>query len=130
MNREFQAVYRHTEPTSVGSRAIGDALSVNVVAESADRAHMALTDAGLAVISIAEIRALVDWSKPVLTRDEFGALLNLKPGTVSSLKTIGKIPWSSFGNGGCPTALAKAFVERHLNSLGKKLLAEIKLQSA
>ena len=114
MNREFQARYRATDaPIQV----------VNIIAESADDVRGELLAAGFTVIGVTQVRAVVDWNKPVWDLDEFAAAMNIKGGTLSGKKGAGTIPWNAT-IGGVPRTAALAWFEKQLNESGKKLLTQ------
>ena len=113
MNHEFQARYL---------TAAGPIETVNIIAEHAQDVRGELLAAGFVVLGVTEVRAVVDWSKPVWDRDEFAAAMSIKAGTLSSKKGDGTIPWNA-AIGGVPRTVALAWFEKQLNDAGKKLLA-------
>ncbi len=128
MNREFQVVYQQMgkDPLIYGGIPCGPLLTVSFIAETADQAKTIVTGAGLHFISAVEVRPIVDWEKPLFTRDEVAAYLNVDPNTVSANKGDGKMPFCAIGKGGFPRRIVEKWVEESLNPPGKELLRKLK----
>jgi hypothetical protein len=124
MNREFQAVYRLR---SGADGAFGEPRAFNMIAVGADQVRAALNSSDCHVVSVTELRAVVDWDKPVWDLDEFAAAMSIKGTTLSSKKGDGKIPWSS-AIGGVPRDVAMRWIEDSLNEDGKRVVAEIRTE--
>ena len=115
MNREFHVIYR---------QPAGAAQTVNVISESDLEVKSMFEREGFHIMGITQIRAVVDWEKPVWDLDEFAAAMSIKGGTLSGKKGNGKIPWSS-EVGGVPRRVALKWIEGTLNPAGKKVLEDI-----
>ena len=117
MNREFQAVYRMRGANG----SFGEPRAFNMIAGGADQVRTALNSSDCQVVSVTELRAVVDWGKPVWDLDEFAAAMSIKGTTLSSKKGDGKIPWSA-AVGGVPRHVAMRWIEDTLNAAGKAVL--------
>jgi hypothetical protein len=114
MMREFQVAYQASPESS-------PVQTVNLIAESENKVQCKMVEAGFRVISVTQIRAVVDWDKPVWDLDEFAAAMGIKGSYLSAKKGDGTIPWSSKVNG-VPSRLAMKWIEGTLNEAGKKLV--------
>lgn len=121
MTREFHVVYRLRSGLNGG---FGDMKAFNTIAPSEDVVRTALQSADCVILSVVEVRPVVDWEKPVWDLDEFAAAMSIKGGTLSGKKGDGKIPWSSQING-VPRAVAMKWIEETLNDAGKQIAAKL-----
>lgn len=116
MNREYQAIYR------IGSGAVQ---SLNIIAPDEQSVQSALEGAkDILVLGVTEIRAVVDWDKPVWDLEEFAAAMSIRGGTLSGKKANGTIPWSSVVNG-VSRRVAMKYIEDTLNPIGKSIAQEL-----
>lgn len=128
VTREFQVIYRVMEaPNSTVPASLPQA--INLIAEDAEEAKALLVNAHYEVLGVTEIRAVVDWDKPVWNLDEFAAAMGIRGGTLSAKKGDGTIPWSSKVNG-VPHRVAMKWIEDSLNPAGKKVLEELQSEAA
>lgn len=120
MIREFQAILRR--------RTIypnfGDPFTLNVQMRDEKAVKDALSSDDLVVLSVTEVGAVVDWSKPVWNLDEFAAALGIQPGTLSAKKSDGFIPWSAKYNG-VPRDVAMKAIKDSLNQSGRLIAQEL-----
>lgn len=122
MKREFQVLYRQRLPdrSEFGPPTVLD----GVIARRAEDIKAVLENSGLLVLSVEEVRAVVDWSKPNFDRDEAAAFLCWKPGSLSNNLGGGEIPMSNAGSIIFPRVLLERHVAEKLNPAGKRLLDE------
>lgn len=125
MTTEFQVLLRHTQNNN-GVTPIGEPFTVLRMAEGEDQVTAELQKSGFIVLGVTPVRAVVDWYKPALTRDEVAYLLGVTPDTVTKTKAAGLFPFAAIGNGIYPTALIHAYIRKNLNQAGKDLAEEIK----
>jgi len=127
MKREFQALCRATTRNN-GISPVGEPFTVRHICDGGDQFAAMLKAGGLFVMpeSIVEIRAVVDWDKPVWDLDEFAAAMSIKGGTLSAKKGDGKIPWSSAVNG-VPRRVAMKWIEDNLNQAGKAIVQQLEV---
>lgn len=116
MNREFQILYQSRTPGS-------DPRTINVVARNEDTARGWLNTGEFRVLGITELRAVVDWDKPVWSLDEYAEALNLSGNYLTKRKAAGDLPWNDAIKG-VPSAVAKRFIAAGLNEAGKKFVEE------
>jgi hypothetical protein len=121
MTREFQVLYRELK-----AEAVGQILSVNVICESEGQARVQFESAGLQVVAVNFIRALVDWSLPNLDRDEAAEYLRMKSDSLSAIKGTGPVPHSFIGRGIYPRAWLDEMVNANGNAAGKKIAEKLK----
>ena len=132
MNHEYQALCRETQqalPDEVGmagaifvhATGFGVPFTVTRIARDKEQFEAELQAAQLEVLGITEVRAVVDWDKPLWSLDEFGAAMNIRGGTLCGNKASGKIPWSTLAKG-CPRHVALKWIEDSLNEAGKAIL--------
>ena len=129
MKTEFQALLCPTLNNN-GFTPVGQPFTVSRIAEGEDQVRDELSASGFKVLGVTAVRAVVDWSKPALTRDEFAALLGVTADTVSKAKATGHFPFAAIGNGLYPTALVHAFIRKNLNPAGKALAEELRQEAA
>lgn len=118
MTREFQVVYRLREALGAD---FGDMRALKVESTSENAVRSALASSDCVILSVVEVRPIVDWEKPVWDLDEFAAAMSIKGGTLSGKKGDGKIPWSSAVNG-VPRRVALKWIEDTLNEAGKRIV--------
>lgn len=120
MNKEFQAVYRQR----IGDGNYSEPRTFKMIAAKENDVHAALNSSDCKVVSVVEIRAIVDWEKPVWDLEEFAAALSIKGATLSKNKGNGLIPWSSVVNG-VPRLVALKWIDDTLNEAGKLIVKEM-----
>jgi hypothetical protein len=86
---------------------------------------VALPEGEFEILAVTELRAVVDWSKPVWDRTEFAAAIGKAAGTLTNMKGDGLIPWNAKING-VPRDVAMRWIEEHLNEPGKKIVEQLK----
>lgn len=119
MNKEFQAVYRLRS-----GEGYGEPQTFNMIAHREADVRTALDSSDCKVISVVEVRPIVDWEKPVWSLDEFAAVLSIKGTTLSKNKGDSLIPWSMLVNG-VPRRVAMRYIEETLNDAGKRIVREL-----
>jgi hypothetical protein len=136
MNRHYQALCQHKallpgmndgtpQPTG-GPFTVRHILGGDPAAAIKEFTRQ-LTGAGFHVISVTELYAEVDWSKPVYDLDEAAELTNIRGGTLSAKKANGTIPWNSTVNG-VPARVYLKSIEAGLNKCGQEVLKELARQ--
>jgi hypothetical protein len=137
VNRHYQALCRHKSPefgfTSGVLIPAGEPFTVRHILsgdpESAKRSFKEMLEGeGYHVISVTELYAEVNWSKPVLDLDEAAELTNIRGATLSAKKANGEIPWNPKING-VPTRIYLKSIESGLNKCGKELVAALEKTS-
>jgi hypothetical protein len=116
MNREYQVIYQQRTGDTVSEPKI-----IRVVAPTEDAAENSVRGDGVSVLSVTELRAVVDWDKPVWGLEEYAAALNLSGNYLCKKKASGEIPWNETLRG-VPSKIAKRFIESGMNDAGKKFL--------
>lgn len=130
MNREFQVVYQKRSPTVICEGAdirlgvgTGDLKTLNLIAHDEEEVRLTL-ETKFEVVKVTELRAVVDWDKPVWDLDEAAAALGMKGKSLSDRKGDGTIPWSDKFRGVPRRVFLKA-IEDSLNAIGKKVVREL-----
>jgi hypothetical protein len=132
MNREFQALCQERMPSDCRIPS-GVPFTVRHICAGADEFEAMLLAAGVAVVpgSITEIRAVVDWAKPVFDRDEAAAYIGNKAGTLSQIKGSGEIPFSQVnGRTVYPRRLLEKLLDNNANPAGKTIVKQLEQTAA
>lgn len=131
MTREFHVLYRMTSATGTAAQVpVGPVLALSAQAEGADQLEAQFAAAGLQVVGINPVRAIVDWSLPNFDRDEAAEFLRISAQTLSINKGGGEIPWAAIGKGIYPRAWMEKFVANHANRTGKAIAEQILKRAA
>ncbi len=139
MTREFQVLYRERKPagyeiglpgpngreTVIDMGSLGPVMTVLVLCESEDQARNQFEASGFLVVAVNFVRAVVDWSKPNLDRDEAAEYLRIKGDTLSINKGGGEIPFAKVGRGIYPRAWLDQLVNDSANAAGKRIAKDL-----
>jgi hypothetical protein len=89
MNREFQVLYQSSGESNLQT--------IPVVAETENEARCLIENPKREVISIKEIRPLLDWNQKTFSKEEAAVYLRCTSSQIDKLMAEGKLPKSKNG---------------------------------
>ena len=122
MTREYQVIYRHRQPAGFSAPQTMNFEFDGLLAAAETHIRACLTAPEFAVLSVTELRPVVDWQKPYFNLDEAAAVCGVRGGTFSKRKGDGLLPWFDFGNGCVKREVLFAHIDQTANEPARKLL--------